>query len=641
MIRNATVAAVVLGLAALPGKVEHVRVEAGLNVDGVRPGDRFEIGVRVTIEKGWHVQSHKPLDEGLIATDLIMGGPDVLSLSPPVFPPGRVNKRAGAKVSEYQGTVLIRVPARATADLKPGSVPLEGVLILQLCNDAGSCLPPRNISVVVPVRGVAAGASVSPANSEWFAGIDSSSGEAESAGSASTATRDDSATPGDTATRGDTASAGEGERAAPRGLGYLLLLAFLAGLILNIMPCVLPVVSIKVLSFVQQAGEDPRRVLLLGLSFAAGMLAFFAGLGVLAMAVPIGPGFLLQRPAGVIILTAVMFGLALSLFGVFELSLPGRAATGLGSASSKEGPAGAFAKGFLATILGTSCTAPILSGVWMSALTASSPIRLLVFMTMGLGMACPYILLSAKPGWMRFLPRPGAWMDTFKQAMGFVMLATALWLVWVLGSQVGSDGLAWSLVFLTVLALGLWLIGRVPPTAGSVRWGATHAIAVAVVAAGGLWMWPRMTTRAATTGPAVSQADLLSKKLDYSDAIPWQPYSPGRADSLAKDGRIVYVDYTARWCVTCLSNKLAVLETAEVRKEMARLDVIPLKADFTNGDPLIAEELERFQRKGVPLNLVYAPGLDKPIKLPELLTRSIVLDSLRRADKARKRLGAS
>jgi len=609
-----------------PASAQHVRIEVGLNVDQVRPGDRFEAGVRLTIEPGWHVQSHKPLDKNFIATDLFLGSPDVIRLGPPVFPPGKTRARLGQKVSEYGGQVLIRVPARATADLKPGRLHVDGVLVFQPCSDAGACLPPQYVDVNIPIKTAPRDAAAKPANTEWFAG---STAQKPSAPGAKP--HQESRPAGVSETPGTR----DGE--THYGLAYLLALAFLAGLILNVMPCVLPVVSIKVLSFVQQAGEEPRRVLQLGSAFTAGMLLFFVGLGLLAMAVPVGPGFVLQRPVGVIAVTVVIFAFALSLFGVFELTLPGRAAASLQAAGGHEGAMGAFAKGFLATILGTSCTAPVLSGVWMSALAAGAPIRLLVFTTMGLGMASPYMILAAKPGWMRFLPRPGAWMETFKQFMGFVMLATALWLLWVLAGQVGGDGLVWALVFLTILSVGLWLVGRIPPTAGSTRWLVTHAVAALLILAGGWMAWPGMTTRLPDRLADASTVELSATTLDYSRSIPWQPYAPGRAEQLAAKGHIVYVDYTARWCVTCQSNKRLVLETRAVRAAMKRLGVIPLKADFSNGSPDIERDLDRFGRKGVPLNLVYAPGLDEPIVLPEVfVTNEPVLRALQRAEAAAK-----
>ncbi len=596
-------------------RAEHVRVRTGLNVDRVRPGDRFEAGLHLTIERGWHLQSHRPLGKGLIATDLFLGGPETISLDRPVFPPGKVREFLGEKVSEYTGGVLIRVPARATDDLKPGQLIIEGVLVVQACSEAGACLPPQYIAVRIPVTAVAAGAGVAPANADWFA--------------AGTAPAPEVGSSQPVASHG--ASSDEG---AASGLGLVLLFAFLGGLVLNVMPCVLPVISIKIVSFVQQAGESPRRVLILGLSFAAGMLVFFLLLGVLAMMVKIGPGWILQRPSGVILLIAVIFGFALSLFGVFDVRLPGSAATRLGTAGTREGPVGALAKGFLTTILGTSCTAPFLSYAWAAALTAGPFARLLIFATMGIGMALPYMILSARPGWLRFLPKPGPWMDGFKQFMGFFLVATVLWLLWVLAGHAGSEGVILALGFMTLLAIALWMVGRVPLTASARRSLLTHAVASVLVVAG-VWLTIVKVRAVSADKPTVAAAtpgSSLPEALDFSTSIPWQPYAPGLAEEIAAAGKIVYVDYTARWCLTCQTNKRAVLETDEIRSAMQRMGVVPIKADFSRQSPEIEKDLARFGRPSVPLNLVYRPAQpDDPIVLPELLTKSLVIRALKQA----------
>jgi len=601
-------------------EAERVRVKTGLNVDRVRPGDRFEIGLQLTIERGWHIQSHEPLEQGLIATDVFLAPPDVIHLERPRFPAGKVVPFGGGlKLSLYEGRVLVRVPARATADLKPGRIALDGVLVVQVCSDDGTCLRPQYLALSIPIEAAPPGAHVQPANADLFTVV----GEH---------------LPGPP-TPSQALDVPETERPG-YGLAYLLLAAFLAGLILNVMPCVLPVVSIKILSFVQQAGEEPRRVLILGLSFALGMMAFFWALGLLAVAVPVSPGLVLRYPAGTITLTAIIFSFALSLFGVFELHLPGRAAAALGDAGSREGPVGALAKGFLATVLGTSCTAPVVSTVWVSALAAGAPARMLIFTSMGLGMAGPYVILSAKPEWLRFLPRPGAWMETFKQFMGFVMLATALWLLWVLAGQVGGDGLVWTLCFLAGLALALWMIGRTGYGATPARWFSAHVAALGLIAGGAWFLYrnlgspsPQHATETGQVPPgSTGTSDPMLGNMDYSRSIPWQPYRPGLARELAAAGRVVYLDYTARWCATCQSNKRLVLETQEVRSAMQRLGVIPIEADFTRGSQDIERDLARFNRPSVPLNLVYGPGhVDNPIVLPELLTKERVLQALETA----------
>jgi thiol:disulfide interchange protein len=242
-----------------------------------------------------------------------------------------------------------------------------------------------------------------------------------------------------------------------RNLILVLLGGFLGGLVLNVMPCVLPVISIKILSFVQQAGEDPKRVLRLGLAFCAGIMVWFWIFGALAAYgnVP------LQSPQVVIGLGSIMFVFSLSLFGVFEIVLPGAAAGGLDAAARREGYAGAFLKGLLATLLGTACTAPFLGFALGYALTQAWWVGLAIFTAAGVGMSSPYLLLSAKPAWLNYIPKPGPWMVTFKEAMGFVLLATAVWLLWILGRQTEADGVVWTVCFWGFLGLAAWMLGRI------------------------------------------------------------------------------------------------------------------------------------------------------------------------------------
>jgi len=241
---------------------------------------------------------------------------------------------------------------------------------------------------------------------------------------------------------------------------WVLLAGLLGGLILNVMPCVLPVISIKVLSFVQQAGEDPKRVFRLGLAFCAGIMVWFWIFG----AVAAYGNMPLQSPQVVIALGSIMFVFSLSLFGVFEIVLPGAAAGGLDAAARREGYPGAFLKGLLATLLGTACTAPFLGFALGYALTQPRSVGLAIFTSAGVGMSLPYLLLSAKPAWLKYVPKPGAWMVTFKQAMGFVLLATAVWLLWILGRQIGADGVVWTVCFWGFLGLAVWMLGKIRPT---------------------------------------------------------------------------------------------------------------------------------------------------------------------------------
>ncbi len=391
------------------------------------------------------------------------------------------------------------------------------------------------------------------------------------------------------------------------GLGGVLVLAFLGGLILNLMPCVFPVLGIKILGFVQQAGADRAKVKAHGLAFAAGVLASFWVLaGVLlvlrAGGAQLGWGYQLQVPGFVFALTIVMLVFALSLSGVFEI---GGSLIGAGAQlQAKGGYTGSFFSGVLATVVATPCSAPFLAPALGAAIVLPPAQSLAAFTAIALGLALPYLVLSFAPALVRVLPRPGAWMETFKQFMAFPLYATAGYLVYVLAGQVG-DGLLDILLGLTLVALAAWVLGRwaTPVRGARVRWIARLA-ALALLAAGVVLGLPR-------------------PKVD------WIPWSPETVAKLRAEGRVVYVDFTARWCVTCQANKAVVFGSGEVQETFRQLDVAKVRGDWTNRDPQIAAELERFGRAAVPVNLVYLPGRAEPLLLPEVLTPGIVLEAVR------------
>ncbi|MGC9452322.1 MAG: protein-disulfide reductase DsbD family protein [Oceanipulchritudo sp.] len=404
----------------------------------------------------------------------------------------------------------------------------------------------------------------------------------------------------------------------------ILLLAFLGGLILNLMPCVFPVLGIKIMGFVSQAGEARGKIIFHGLTFSGGVLVSFWVLAGVLLALrsggnQLGWGFQLQSPGFVLALTLLLFAFALNMSGLFEV---GQSAVGVGSGlTGKSGLAGSFFSGVLATVVATPCAAPFLAPALGAALALPAMASLAVFTAIGLGLATPYMLLSAFPGMIRLLPRPGAWMETFKQAMSFLLYASVAYLLWVLAGQLGESGDYSGFAFLKVtgslviLALGLWIYGR---------WGAFHrrrrsrvtGILVALLLCGGA-VW----TGFSGTRPVSSQAA----------AIEWEAWAPGKASEYAGNGKVVYVDFTARWCVTCQTNKAAVFSSGRVQDKLKELDVVLLKADWTNQDPRISAALASHGRSAVPFNLVYGPKALSPIALPEILTPGIVLKALETA----------
>jgi thiol:disulfide interchange protein/DsbC/DsbD-like thiol-disulfide interchange protein len=423
----------------------------------------------------------------------------------------------------------------------------------------------------------------------------------------------------------------------PPTLWLALALAFLGGLLLNLMPCVFPVVSLKVLSFVKMAGEKPAEVRRHGFSFAAGVLvAFWALTGLLILlrhaGQEIGWGFQLQSPGFIAFMTFLLFGIALNLAGVFEIGTPlGRLG---GLATRATGYTGSALNGVLATVVATPCTAPFMGAALGFALTLSAAGSLLIFTALALGMAAPYVVLSLAPALLRYLPRPGAWMETFKQALSFPLFATAAWLVWVFGHQAGVDGVLRLLLGLTLLSMAAWCWGR---------WGsdlhATRTSRLAGLAAAALLVVTGFALAVASS-PLPAAAEGLASTTPASSVaaqgdgvrIRWEEFSEEALSRHRDAGRTVFVDFTAAWCLTCKVNERIALNASEVVTLIEDRGIAMLKADWTARDPAITRALAAFGRSGVPLYVVYSPDpFEAPRLLPEVLTPAIVIRALQRS----------
>jgi len=415
------------------------------------------------------------------------------------------------------------------------------------------------------------------------------------------------------------ASGGE----ASIGFAQALLFAFVGGMILNLMPCVFPILSIKVLGFVQQSGEDNKKAFAHGLTFAGGVLASFwvlagALIALRAGGESLGWGFQLQSPYFVGALLLIMFLLGLSLVGVFEI---GTSAIGLAGKVKGEGYGGSFFSGVLATAVATPCTGPFMGPALGFALTLSAFQSMTVFTFLALGMAAPYVILSSFPKLIEKLPRPGAWMETFKQVMSFPMFATCIWLIWLMVAHVGNDGLIMVLGGLLVVAIGAWVYGRWSTPVKPVRTRRVSTIVAAVIAVIGVWML--MPSEEATSAVATEEAGGPDKY-----GVFWENFSPELVASARQEGKPVFIDFTAKWCLTCKANKAVVFASSEVKNRFDELGVVMVKADWTKRNPVITDALEEFGRSGVPLYVLYDGKSDKPKILPELLNPGIVLDAL-------------
>jgi thiol:disulfide interchange protein DsbD len=418
-----------------------------------------------------------------------------------------------------------------------------------------------------------------------------------------------------------------------QSLWQMLLYAFIGGLILNIMPCVLPVIALKILGFVGESRSDPRHVRKLGLVYALGVLVSFLALatvviGVKAAGHRAGWGMQFGSPVFVVCLTTLVLLVALNLFGVFEVNLGGCALDAAGGLASKPGTAGAFFNGVLATVLATPCTAPFLSIALGFAFAQKAPVILLMFLAVGVGLASPYVALSWNPAWLKFLPKPGAWMEKFKIAMGFPMLVTAAWLFNLAAGSYGKSVL-WLGVFLVVVAFAAWIFGEFVQRDRN-RKGVVLAIVLILLIGGYAFAlenqlnWRAPITAADATGPLK----------ESPDGIGWQRWSPDAIAAARAAGRPVLVDFTADWCLTCQVNKKTSIEIPSVRAKLKECNAVTLLGDYTRFPENISAELNRFNRAGVPLVLVYPKNpAAPPLVLPELLTPGIVLDALDRANK--------
>lgn len=406
---------------------------------------------------------------------------------------------------------------------------------------------------------------------------------------------------------------------AENGLAWwqALLLAFLGGVVLNAMPCVFPILSLKLLSLAKQAHGHPSEQLGHGLAYTAGVLASFAALGGALLALrsggqAIGWGFQLQTPVFVALVAYLLFAMGLSLSGVVTFGA-GFAGAG-GRLAGRSGLTGTFFTGVLATIVATPCTAPFMGAALGFALIAPAAMAIGIFLALGFGLATPYLVATVTPGWQRVLPRPGAWMDLVKQLLAFPLYGTVAWLVWVLIQEAGPGGSLAALFGLVLVGFAVWIFGRTRLSAPLGRsLGAGLALSGAAAA---IFLAASLT---ATEGRMANAAP--------PDRLAYEPFTAARLSALEAAGKPVFVNLTASWCVTCLINERVALDSDAVRNAFAARGIVPLKGDWTSQNPEITALLQQFGRSGVPLYLLYG-GKGEPVILPQILTAASVLDAL-------------
>ena len=562
-----------------------------------------ELLLRFTPARGYYVYRDR--------TSMALEGAQGISLQAPRWPKGKAHR------DEHFGDVTVyfdqaEVPVPLKRD-RADAVTATLRVTFQGCQTDGICYPPmtRRVKLAIP------SGTVTPASTPDMPAPATVAPPPTATSPVDTAV----ATPDTTTSAASIATDVERTRPPeevlarnPRGTSSLLValaLALTGGLILNLMPCVLPILSLKALSLAESGreGGDARRR---ALWYTAGVLVSFVAVGALAIALraagqALGWGFQLQQPWVVGLLAYVMFAVGLSLSGVFAIGHR-LAGTGHGLAS-RRGPVGDFFTGVLAVVVASPCTAPFMGVALAYAFTAPTPLALLVFAVLGLGLALPFLLIGFVPALASRLPRPGAWMDTLKQVLAFPMYLTAVWLLWVLGKQRGIDAVGLSLVGLVLLALGLWWFQRARFAVAPLQ--RALALALAVSALVPLAMLHRLPAETAATPTTEGHA----------------AYSAERLAALRAEGRIVFVDMTADWCVTCKANEKAVLDTPAFRELLATHDAVMLTGDWTNVDPAITAFLEAHGAVGVPLYVMYPRGGGAGEVLPTVLTQ----DGMRRA----------
>ncbi|MGA8741560.1 MAG: thioredoxin family protein [Terracidiphilus sp.] len=413
------------------------------------------------------------------------------------------------------------------------------------------------------------------------------------------------------------------------GLLRAVALAFLGGLLLNLMPCVFPVLFIKGLSLVQSGNEERHKLRTHGFVYAAGILVSFWALVALLLGLRsagshLGWGFQFQSPIFLSLMAALLFFLGLSLAGQFDIGLT---LTSAGSSlAAKHGYTGSFFTGVLAVIVATPCTAPFMGVALGYALSQTALVTFAIFTALALGLAAPYVALTLQPAWTRILPRPGAWMEVLKQAVSVPIFATVIWLAWVLANAYGAAVLAALLASFLLLAIAGWFLGRWPAK----RWASVVAglillgvVSISIAAPANLEDPTRSVLKMALSPDDAHALSTITK----NEAV-WQPWSAGAVQKYQSQGRPVFVDFTASWCLSCQVNERVAFGNPGVQKAFADNNVVLLRADWTRYDDSITQTLTSLGRSGVPTYALYVPGESKPRVLPEVLTPGIVTDAL-------------
>jgi len=571
---------------------KHGQVSLVTDTESIKPNQSFKVGVHFVLEEGWHIYYKNPGDVGL-PTEAQLSLPSGLSAGELEYPAPKKIVLDDMTSFGYEDEVLLASQISSSQAFKlSGKSNISAKVSWALCKD--ECIP-GSADLKIPIVSGKFLGSKSVVQPSLFK-LNTTPAEPSSS------------------------------EQSPITLATLFLTiasAFIGGLILNLMPCVFPVLAIKIMSFANHSGSS--KVKTHGLVFGAGVLVSFwllAGLLILLRSggSQLGWGFQFQSPVFVAALILILFAFGLSLMGVFEFGHSLQ--TWAGRHGNSQDYTGSFTSGVLATLLSTPCSAPFMGSAVAMALSFSPLAAMAVFTSLGLGVACPYVMLSFFPRLMKFMPRPGNWMVTFKQAMAFPIFATCLWLLWVEGQQTGQAGMLMVLMGLLLLSIGGWILGN---------WGAMHrsvrsrriglATALLMALASGYVALPFDTP---TTANAALRTD--------SSGIAWQQFSEAKLSELVNAHRPVIVDFTASWCLTCQMNHKMAYDNAEVISKIKEKGIVALRADWTNQDAEIAKTIQKYGRNSVPLDVLFTSKDSTPIVLPSVLTAQAVLEQINKID---------
>ena len=564
--------------------------------------DGGKLTVWVTVPEKWHVNANEVTDEFLKPSSIEVKA-EGIEFGDVVWPAPikEYNEALELEILTFRGEFKIEIPVKSVAD-KYDSLGTEATFHYQAC-DNSICLAPA--SKTISLSGNSAPAKTNSAKKN----------DSENEVTANTSNNENL----ETSDAGATASA---------GIIALLFFAFLGGIILNLMPCVLPVLSLKLFSLIKQAGESRGRLLALGGATTAGILASFWALAAVVAAVKAGGGsagwgMQFQSAGFIAFMVVILTAFAMSFFGVFEVWLPWGATTKMDEAGHKAGFAGAFFTGALLVLLSTPCSAPFLGTAMGFAFAQTTPVLFLFFTAAGFGLALPYMLVSAFPKVLKVFPKPGPWMVKLQKVMGVLLLATVAWLLWIVNEQAGLSGV-WLMVAMATGSSGFsTAIGKYAPPGVSFKRevfaiGGSAAILVAA------WI--------VSIGPQYEQAaseKFNARMQEQMTADGWYRYSPALIEEFAKANRTVFIDATADWCLTCKTNEAAVLNRDEFRRAMDSLNVALVKADWTRETPEVNALLKSMHKSGVPAYAIYPAGdASKQIVLPELLTTAAIVENI-------------